>query len=174
MPNRTLEGLDEEEKEEKEVAVVVVRKEDSYGPCPHLRDSKHSLNLAPNQENVSQCLILASFGYSSVQSAVVDNRQVNGCTFSRCDGSKSLTDDAGVREICLCVPALARQATLTSFQRILILDTAVEMGRYDVGPNFSLLFMTQWKENRAHPPKDRTSGNLTTLYGSLPPADWEY
>jgi hypothetical protein len=86
MPNRTLEGLDEEEKEEKEVAVVVVRKEDSYGPCPHLRDSEHSLNLAPNQENVSQCLILASFGYSSVQSAVVDNRQVNGCTFSRCDG----------------------------------------------------------------------------------------
>jgi hypothetical protein len=107
MHNRTLEGLDEEEKEkekeekekekeekekeekeekeEEEVVEVVARKMDSYGPCPHLRNSEHSLNLAPNQETVSQYLILASFGYSSVQSPVVDNRQVNGCTFSRCD-----------------------------------------------------------------------------------------
>jgi hypothetical protein len=75
MPNRTLEGLDEEEKVVEVVVVEVVRKMDSYRPCPHLRNSEHSLNLAPNQETVSQCLILASFGYSSVQSPVVDNRQ---------------------------------------------------------------------------------------------------
>jgi hypothetical protein len=45
MPNRTLEGLDEE----KEMVVeVVVRKVDSYRPYPYLRNSEHSLNLALN------------------------------------------------------------------------------------------------------------------------------
>jgi hypothetical protein len=38
------------------VKVVVVRKKNSYGPCPHLRNSEHSLKLAPNQETASQYL----------------------------------------------------------------------------------------------------------------------